>query len=206
MSKRQDQQTELVLENRQVVAIFLGLALLCGVFFSLGYVVGNNTASPATAVAQTDENLPQASEKPSSLPSPSYMQRSPMAASQPLDDTPDDTELNFYSSVQEDQPQGMLLPETPGDGPADALTDARTMIAVVPPPPGIVVQVSALTRREDAESLVALLEERDLPVLVTTGENDPLFHVVVGPYTNEAEAQRTKQILEQDGFRPFLRR
>ena len=74
------------------------------------------------------------------------------------------------------------------------------------PPPGILVQVSALTRREDAESLVMLLVEKDLPVLVTSGLNDALFHVVVGPYTNEAEAQKAKQLLEQDGFRPFLRR
>jgi cell division septation protein DedD len=196
----------LVLENRQVVVIFLGLALLCGVFFSLGYVVGSNTAAPPATVVQPEENIPQASEKPSSLPSPSYMQRSPMASSQPRNETPDDTELNFYSSVQEDRPPGMLLPQNPGDEPTIAPDEELARIAVVPPPPGIVVQVSALTRREDAESLVTLLEERDLPVLVTTGVNDPLFHVIVGPYTNEAEAQKTKAILEQDGFRPFIRR
>ena len=201
MSTGQEQQTELVLENRQVVAIFLGLALLCGIFFSLGYVVGSNTASPASAVAPTDENLPQASEKPSALPTPAYMQRNPAAASQPLDGAPADTELNFYSSVQQDQPEGMAPPE---DANA-AAEQAPTAIAVVPPP-GILVQVSALTRREDAESLVTLLKEKDLPVLVTTGVNDPLFHVVVGPYTSEAAAQKAKALLEQDGFRPFIRR
>jgi cell division septation protein DedD len=202
MSKREEQQTELVLENRQVVVIFLGLALLCGVFFSLGYVVGSNTAAPASTTAQTEEILPQASEKPSALPSPSYMQSNPLAVSQPPDGAPPDTELNFYNSVQQDQPQGML---PPGDA-AAATAQTPAAIAVVPPPPGIVVQVSALTRREDAESLVTLLEEKDLPVLVTTGVNDPLFHVVVGPYTSEAEAQKTKALLEQDGFRPFIRR
>ena len=202
MSRKQEQQTELVLENRQVVVIFLGLALLCGVFFSLGYFVGNSTASPPSMQAQTDEDLPQASEKPSALPAPSYIPRNPTAASQPLEGTTDATDLNFYNSVQQDQPQGMVPP-----GESDvAPLDAPAAIAVVPPPPGILVQVSALTRREDAESLVTLLEERKLPVLVTTGVNDALFHVVVGPYTNEAEAQKTKQILEQDGFRPFLRR
>ena len=202
MSKKQEQQTELVLENRQIVVIFLGLALLCGVFFSLGYVVGNNTASPPAMQAQTDENMPLASEKPSALPAPAYIPRNPAAASQPLDGTTDASDLNFYNSVQQDQPQGMVLPEE-----ADAAAlDAPAAIAVVPPPPGILVQVSALTRREDAESLVTLLQERTLPVLVTTGENDALFHVVVGPYTNEAEAQKSKQILEQDGFRPFIRR
>lgn len=202
MSNRDEQQTELVLENRQIVAIFLGLAFLCGVFFSLGYVVGHNTASPPTALAQTDENLPQASEKPSAMPAPAYIPRNPAASSQPVGGTPDATKLNFYSSVQENQPQGMVPPL----GSDAAAAGAPAAFAVVPPPPGILVQVSALTRREDAESLVTLLKERNLPVLVTSGENDALFHVVVGPYTKEAEAQKTKQLLEQDGFRPFLRR
>ena len=89
---------------------------------------------------------------------------------------------------------------------AAAAAGAPATPVVAPPPPGILVQVSALTRREDADSLVALLQEKNLPVLVTSGENDALFHVVVGPYKNDSEAQKTKQVLEQDGFRPFIRR
>ena len=201
MSKKAEQQTELVLENRQVVAIFLGLALLCGVFFALGYVVGRNTASAPTALAQTDESPPQDSEKPSALPAPTYFPRNPTAASQTPDGSAAATDLNFYSSVQQDQPQGMT---PPADAAAAAGAPATPVVA--PPPPGILVQVSALTRREDADSLVALLQEKNLPVLVTSGENDALFHVVVGPYKNDSEAQKTKQVLEQDGFRPFIRR
>jgi hypothetical protein len=30
--------------------------------------------------------------------------------------------------------------------------------------------------------------------------------VVIGPYKTEGEAQRVKTLLEQDGFRPFIRR
>jgi len=199
MTKKEEQQTELVLENRQVVAIFLGLALICGVFFSLGYVVGRSTASPATALAQDDASMAQSGEKPSAMPAPSYMPRNQAAASQAPDGSTPATDLNFYNSVQQDVPQGM----TPS---ADSAAAAPAPSAVEPPPPGILVQVSALTRREDADSLVALLKERNLPVLVTSGENDALFHVVVGPYRNDAEAQKTKQILEQEGFRPFIRR
>jgi DedD protein len=202
MAKMQDQQTELVLENRQVVGIFLGIALLCGVFFALGYVVGRNTASPAAALAQSDNAAPQSSEKPSALPSPSYIPRNPAAAAQAPEGAASGTDLNFYNSVQQDQPQGMQPAAAPGDAAAAVLA----ALPVEPPPPGILVQVSALTRREDAESLVALLKEKNLPVLVTSGENDALFHVVVGPYKNDAEAQKTKQLLEQDGFRPFVRR
>ena len=201
MAKNVDQQTELVLENRQVVGIFLGMALLCGIFFALGYVVGRNTASPSAALAQNDEGSGQASEKPSALPSPSYMQSNPAAAGQNSAGQASDTNLNFYNSVQQDQPQGMQPATESADGAA-----APAAAPVESPPPGILVQVSALTRREDADSLVALLKEMKLPVLVTSGENDSLFHVVVGPYQNEAEAQKTKQVLEQEGFRPFIRR
>ena len=142
MSNMQEQQTELVLENRQVVTIFLGLGLLCGVFFALGYVVGNNTASRPTATAQTEESIPQSSEKPSAMPAPSYMPRNPAAVGQLMEETPPDTELNFYSSVQEDEPQGMLPAEDAGlELETDASEESHPVIAVVPPPPGIVVQV-----------------------------------------------------------------
>ena len=199
MAKNEDQQTELVLENRQVVGIFLGLALLCGIFFALGYVVGRNTASPAAALAQSDEGLPQSSEKPSALPSPTYMPRNPATAAQNPDAPASDTNLNFYNSVQQDKPQGME-PASP------AAAAAPASPPIEPPPPGILVQVSALTRREDADSLVALLKEMKLPVLVVSGENDALFHVVVGPLKSDSEAQKTKLALEQEGFRPFIRR
>lgn len=204
MPRPNEQQTELVLENRQVVAIFFGLALLCGIFFALGYVVGRNTVSGPAAPAETATVVPEASEKPSAMPAPSYMPRSPQAAAQTPAE-PSATDLNFYDSVQREQPPGILEP-VPAGGPEAAQAAQADLPPVGPMPPGIVVQVSALTRREDAESLVSLLREKNLPVLVTTGPNDPLFHVIVGPYKTEAEAQRSKQLLEQDGFRPFIRR
>ncbi|HWP84159.1 MAG TPA: SPOR domain-containing protein [Terriglobia bacterium] len=208
MPGKQGQQAELVLEHRQVVALFFGLALVCGVFFALGYVVGRNTLPPIAAQEQAVESQPAASEKPSAMPAPTYAPRTAVASAPAAAGSASSTELGFYDSVQQEQPQGIL---TPGAAPAGsagepAAPESRPAIAVVPPPAGIVVQVSALTRQEDAESLVSLLQEKNLPVLVTTGENDPLFHVVVGPYKSEAEAQKIKQLLEQDGFRPFLRR
>ena len=74
-----------------------------------------------------------------------------------------------------------------------------------PPPPGILVQVSAMTRHQDAEMLLQLLREKNLPVLVTTGTTDSLYHVVIGPYQSDAEAQRVKRSLEEDGFQPIIK-
>ena len=40
---------ELVLGNKQLLAIFFVAALLCGVFFAVGYVVGGNSAKNGSA-------------------------------------------------------------------------------------------------------------------------------------------------------------
>src|SRR6185312_248302 len=41
---------ELVLGNKQLLAIFFVAALLCGVFFAVGYVVGGNSVKSAGSV------------------------------------------------------------------------------------------------------------------------------------------------------------
>ncbi len=205
MTKNGDRQLELVLENRQVLGIFFVIAILCGVFFSLGYVVGKNTASPAQMAAETDLEPLQADGKPSAMPAPEYLPRSGggnLASSStttaPVETT--DTDLEFYNSVEDSNPQASL------ENPATAPDESAGLATVQAPPEGILVQVSALTRQEDAESLVGLMKEKGLPVLVTSGASDTLFHVVVGPYESAGEAENVKRILEQDGFRPFVRK
>ena len=196
-------EREFILENRQVAWVFLGLAMLCGVFFALGYVVGTHTTPPQDA-ARTEVQLGASGEKPSALPPPTYIPRNPAAAVADSSSVPVDTDLSFYQSVEEDRPQGALPPAAENAAVSSAAAGGR--LDVVPAPPGLLVQISALSKREDAEGLVALLKEKNLPVLVTSGENDALYHVVVGPYATDADAQRAKRVLEQDGFRPFIRR
>jgi cell division septation protein DedD len=177
--------------------------MLCGVFFALGYVVGTHTVPPQDA-ARTEVQLGASAEKPSSLPPPTYIPRNPAAAFAESPSVPADTDLSFYQSAEENKSEEPLGAADAESAASSAATSGR--IDVVPPPPGLLVQISALSKREDAEGLVALLKEKNLPVLVTSGENDKLYHVVVGPYTTDADAQRAKRVLEQDGFRPFIRR
>src|SRR3569833_2346743 len=52
---------ELVLGNKQLLAIFFVAALLCGVFFAVGYVVGGNSAkSTGSVVADSSTAAPAA--------------------------------------------------------------------------------------------------------------------------------------------------
>ena len=73
MSYNEDGERELVLGNRQLLAIFFVAALLCGVFFAVGYVVGGNStkAGAATAANTTDGDNAQATEGKREEPLPS---------------------------------------------------------------------------------------------------------------------------------------
>ena len=203
-SQPKSRQVELVLENKQVMGVFMVMAVLCGIFFALGFVVGRSSGASTTAAAEVaDENLPPG-EKPSAMPAPAYIPKSQQASvggDLGGEQATPDTDMSFYNSVQTNAPDGQAESDA-----EQKQTASAPAPPVGPAPEGILVQVSALTRRNDAENLLNLLKEKDLPVLVTTGTNDSLFHVVVGPYKNEKDADAVKQSLEKDGFRPFIRR
>ena len=214
MAKNSDRPGDLVLENRHLLLIFLGMVGLCGVFFAFGYIVGRNTLSPSVAAALAESGAGTGGAKPSPMPPAVYYQR-PETPPVPAAEEPGtaDPELQFDQNLGGRSPEARLeAPEsataapTAASNPPSAPSEAARQSAVGPPPPGILVQVSALTRQQDAETLVQLLKEKKLPVLVTTVPGDSLFHVVVGPYQTEREAQQVKRTLEGDGFQPIIKR
>ena len=48
MAKNEEGEFELILGNRQLISVFLIVVILLGVFFSMGYIVGRNSAPGAT--------------------------------------------------------------------------------------------------------------------------------------------------------------
>ncbi len=87
-----------------------------------------------------------------------------------------------------------------------------------PPPPipaasagggGIILQVAALSTREDADHLVEILKGRGYPVFMVTPQDahaaDNLFHVQVGPFKTRDDANNVRDKLSQEGFKPFIK-
>jgi len=244
MAKNADGQLELVLENRQLLVTFFVIVALCGVFFSLGYIVGRNTLNAVAKAPRMASAATETPSKPSSMPhAPEAAQNTPAPAA--TEGSPDGqgtgTDLNFYQSVEQKTPDGKLIPPetaaaqggtTGGAGaaarpPAEkppappTPTPAQAAPVAAPPPAaqpeaaaggsaasgeGILIQVSALTRREDANALMNILKEKKLPVQVMPGTTDTLYHVVVGPFKYIKDAERAKAALEQDGFRPIFKK
>ena len=215
MSRNARNPGDLVLENRHLLLIFFAIFALSGVFFSLGYIVGRNTFSPTSSIALAESQSPEADAKPSPMPPAAYYLRAtPPTAPVPAEPEPLEPELRFDQTLGEQASEARLESAVPQVVP-DIAPDVSGLSGEPNEPnpgieeeasPAILVQVSALSRPENAETLVQLLREKNLPVMVTPGTSDSFYHVVVGPYQTEEEAQHVKRLLEEDGFQPILKR
>src|ERR1700729_3650416 len=78
-----------VLESRHLVSLFLGVVLLCAVFFTLGYVMGHNQYGGAVHASDSSANIP---EPVPPAPKPKVTQDSPAAAPAPAN-----SEWDFYA-------------------------------------------------------------------------------------------------------------
>jgi DedD protein len=204
-----------VLESRHLVGLFLGVVLLCGVFFTLGYVMG-----------RTQYGAPvQASAGPARLtPSPPVSPK-PKDAQTPA--PPTNSEWDFYGKKDtahlEPAPK-TSAPPAPAAIPAVATkskdeppaASAKPVSAPAQPPArfqapklpkgSFILQVAALSREGDALKMAEEIQEKKFPAFVATLPSDRLFHVQVGPYADEKSAGTAKHSLEQIGFKSIIKR
>jgi DedD protein len=173
----QEQQEESTIGMGKLFGIFAALVVVCALFFSLGYTMGKKSAAPSVIPE------PQAMTTAPSTPKPSPSQSLP-------------------------KPEAAIPP--PADSPA-----AETASAAPSSPPApemvrngsIVVQVAAVSRREDAEALVGALRKKDYPVFIVSNiPGDKLFHVQVGPYGSMKDAESMKSRLSNDGYNPIVKK
>jgi hypothetical protein len=71
--------------------------------------------------------------------------------------------------------------------------------------PGFVLQVGAMKREANADSLAQSLQKKNLPAFVFR-RGGPFYRVAVGPFANPASATQAKIKLEKNGLKTILRR
>jgi DedD protein len=206
---------ERVLESRHLVGLFLGVVLLCGVFFTLGYVMGRTQfGSPVQA------SVVPVKPMPSVLASPKPKEAQPSAA-------PANSEWDFYGKKDTNhlEPAPKSPPPAPAAIPAVAsktkgeppVASTKPVSALAKPssaplqapklPKGsFILQVAALSREGDALKMAEEIQGKKFPAFVATLPSDSLFHVQVGPYTDEKNAENAKHSLEQVGFKSIIKR
>jgi DedD protein len=204
-----------------LVGLFLGVVLLCGVFFTLGYVMGRTQSGmPMPMHASADSNR-------------LYAPSSSAKAEPPVDsgEKSANSEWDFYSKGKdpnklEPAPSANTAPNiTNGPGrvtsthrPADSPAanppqpvaansgDMRRFQAPRIPHGSVVVQIAALRKEADALALADAAQQKHFPSFVVIPTGDHLYHVQVGPYPDGPAAEKAKAALVQAGFNPIIKR
>jgi DedD protein len=202
------QDTEITLGTGKLLVLFFGLVGVCALFFALGYSLGRKSEPmiPPTSAAVAPQTAPGTAKASSG------------AAAAPA--------MSFYKAVEQKDPNPELTP--PADGKTDTAVPANaagnataspnTPAAQTPaaggsdpattlPTSGYFVQVAAVSKQEDADSLVDALKKKEYPAFVAAPvATDKLLRVQLGPFSEikDAEAMRTRLIA--DGYSPILKK
>jgi len=199
---------ERVLESRHLVGLFLGVVLLCGVFFTLGYVMGHNQYGGSVHAADIIIEKTESALRPAPKPAEPDVAHSPAPAS---------NEWDFYSKNSNNRLEPAAKPASPSPAPAPAGEKASAATAHTVPaaarfqPPtltkgSIVLQVAALRHESDALAMADVLQQKNFPSFVVTPTTDSFYRVQVGPYPDQRAADSARAALDHAGFKAIIKR
>jgi DedD protein len=208
-----------ILESRHLVGLFLGVVLLCGVFFTLGYVMGRNQYEGAVHAEEPreggDEPVRPVAKSKAAAEAPGT------PASNPANN-----EWDFYTKKDNNhlEPEAKLAkPVPPAPDSEDAEPPAPAVPAPVPvssklsrpssnfAPPrlgknSIVLQIAATRHKDDAFAMAEAIQQKHFPSFVVAPGGDNFYRVQVGPYRDEKSAEAARNALERDGFKAIIKR
>lgn len=207
-----------MLESRHLVGLFLGVVLLCGVFFTLGYVMGKTQYGGAVHAAADGKSLISTSKPETPQAAPNL---------KPTDSGPSSREWDFYgagkNSDRLETPPASSKPAKPASGvSASRHNEAASPAAAKPvsanlkalprfqppriPKGSVLLQLAAVRREGDALALADAVQQKGFPSFVVMPGSDNLYRVQVGPYPDAPAAEKAKQSLGREGFKAIVKR
>jgi DedD protein len=208
------QDTEITLGTGRMLTIFFTLVLVCALFFSMGFSLGKKTSQ---AVGNGLRDLPGGT--PVAIVRPTAIKNNSSQAQS--------GDFSFYKAVGEKTTDAALTPQvkktqtSSSDANASTVqsspkatadaggsTATSTAASAAGPYSGTYyVQVAAVSRQEDADSLVEALKKKQYPALAANNASvDKFYHVHVGPYGDLKEAEAMRVRLIGDGYNPIVKK
>jgi DedD protein len=225
--------TEITLGLRSILGIFFGLALICGVFFGFGYSVGRGNTGKATPSGQTGAHVlgstppsPVRTVVEGAAPSDTdasddsqytnaagsdgaprksagiELQPKPSAASASAVPPVTETAENASGNAGSTGDTSKASASTPRPLAATLSTSA---LASANPSSTIMVQIAAVSHRQDADVLISALKKLGYDASVQTEASDNLLHVQVGPFATRDQAKLMRTKLLNDGYNAIVK-
>jgi cell division septation protein DedD len=206
LAKSDEGEFELILGNRQLISVFLIVVVLLGVFFSMGYIVGRNSAAPAAEAAHNGgKTVPVESpstEPEQAAPSPAAAEKAPSTNPEtitppvsPSTTHPEHTAQAAAPAPVKPAPVVATKPKPAAVGPASSGLASITN----EPAPGQYWQVVATTR-PGAEVISEALTKKGFHAFVTPASKEGFFRVLVGPFQDSSSQAEARTKLEAAGF------
>lgn len=219
---------EISLGTGTILALFFALALLCTIFFGLGYSMGRKTAPPPPIVTapqpqpQSAASMAFNNSKPSagsltSQPSVTAKKNSTESPAQPADpdaeivttpvsssdseETSATPRTTAHKAATQNAPPAPIVRETPRNAPAPA----SPPMPAISPNGTAMVQVAAVSHQEDADMLISALKKRGYAVFIRQEPQDHLLHVQIGPFATRKDADAMRQRLLSDGYNSIVK-
>jgi DedD protein len=183
------QDTEVTLGVGKLLGLFFLLVILCGVFFSFGYTLGKGSQKTEGSLVGNDRAT-------------STSAQSSTAARQADSDSKANNADTSSSQTAEQKDASSEAQKS------DPAADAKQSQPELKASPGgaFVVQVAAVSKKEDAEALQQALQRKQYPVVVSPGAGDRLFHVQIGPFADLKDAEMMKGRLASDGYNAIVKK
>ncbi len=204
MAKSDEGEFELILGNRQLISVFLIVVVLLGVFFSMGYIVGRNSAAPAAEAAHNGgKTVPVESpstEPEQAAPNPATAEKAPPTNPETVTPPASPSTTHPAQAVPEPTPV-KPAPVVAAKAKPAAVGPASSGIASITgqPASGQYWQVVATTR-EGCEVISEALTKKGFHALVTPASKEGFFRVLVGPFPDSSSQAEARTKLEAAGF------
>jgi DedD protein len=207
---------ERVLESRHLVVFFLGVVLLCGVFFTLGYVMGHNQYGGSVHAEAADAAVPPMRKTPKQATPQPARATAPVPANSEWDFYSKSNNNNLEPQAKTAAPAGLPRAIAPEGKASDVASPNGGNAHAVPvsarfePPKmlkgSVVLQIAALTHQNDALAVADMLQQKKFPSFVVAPSTDNFYRVQVGPYTDQRAAEAAKSALDRAGFQAIIKR
>jgi DedD protein len=194
--------TEIILGTGKLLGIFFGLVGLCAIFFSMGYMLGRGSSSAGkTEIVGNASSGARTNGKPSAADKTTTAgPTQPCAAGSPDCGAPASSQsANTTAPTADTTSASAVAPASTGS--SSSSSGDRPALGGI-----YMVQVAAVSKREDADILVSALQKKQYPVFVASVPGDALFHVQVGPFTDSKDAETMRSRLSADGYNAIVKK